>query len=185
LAFPGNLVGRDFRLVFPSRTYRPSQATRLSQFCRFLRADCRWPIERRADLLPQIEGFKLHWNLHRINKGLSLIVLGFFFKACLADNLASLVVALRTNFENVYLIWATNICFGFQVYFDFAGYSFIALGLGKILGIELTLNFRSPYWSTSIQEFWRRWHVTLSRWFRDYLYILLVGEEPGSGSSTF
>jgi alginate O-acetyltransferase complex protein AlgI len=133
------------------------------------------PIERRADLLPQMEGFKLHWNLHRINKGLSLIVLGFFFKACLADNLASLVVALRTNFENVYLIWATNICFGFQVYFDFAGYSFIALGLGKILGIELTLNFRSPYWSTSIQEFWRRWHVTLSRWFRDYLYIPLGG----------
>jgi alginate O-acetyltransferase complex protein AlgI len=133
------------------------------------------PIERRADLLPQMENFRLRWDLRRINKGLSLIVLGFFFKACLADNLAPLVVALRANFENVYLIWATNICFGFQIYFDFAGYSFIALGLGKVLGIELTLNFRSPYLSTSIQEFWRRWHVTLSRWFRDYLYIPLGG----------
>jgi alginate O-acetyltransferase complex protein AlgI len=133
------------------------------------------PIERRADLLPQMQNFRLRWDLHRINQGLSLIVLGFFFKACLADNLASLVLILRTNFENVYLIWATNICFGFQIYFDFAGYSFIALGLGKVLGIELTLNFRSPYWSTSIQEFWRRWHVTLSRWFRDYLYIPLGG----------
>jgi len=133
------------------------------------------PIERRADLLPQMEKFKLRWDLQRINKGLNLIILGFFFKACLADNLSSLVVALRANFENVYLIWATNLCFGFQIYFDFAGYSFIALGLGKVLGIELTLNFRSPYWSTSIQEFWRRWHVTLSRWFRDYLYIPLGG----------
>jgi alginate O-acetyltransferase complex protein AlgI len=133
------------------------------------------PIERRASLLPQMEKFTLQWNLQRINKGLSLIILGFFFKACLADNLASLVVALKTNFENVYLIWATNICFGFQIYFDFAGYSFIALGLAKLLGIKLTLNFRSPYWSTSIREFWRRWHVTLSRWFRDYLYIPLGG----------
>ena len=133
------------------------------------------PIERRAGLLPQMENFKLRWDLQRVNKGVSLIILGFFFKGCLADNLASLVVALRTNFENAYLIWATNVCFGFQIYFDFAGYSFIALGLGKLLGIELTLNFRSPYWSTSIQEFWRRWHVTLSRWFRDYLYMPLGG----------
>jgi len=133
------------------------------------------PIERRANLLPQMENFRLRWDLGRINKGLSMIILGFFFKSCLADNLASLAVALRTNSENVYLIWVTNICFGFQIYFDFAGYSFIALGLGRVLGIELTLNFRSPYWSTSVQEFWRRWHITLSRWFRDYLYIPLGG----------
>jgi D-alanyl-lipoteichoic acid acyltransferase DltB (MBOAT superfamily) len=76
---------------------------------------------------------------------------------------------------NPYMIWLSNALFGLRIYYDFAGYSLVAFGLARCLGVRLTLNFRSPYCSTSIQEFWRRWHVTLSNWFRDYLYIPLGG----------
>jgi D-alanyl-lipoteichoic acid acyltransferase DltB (MBOAT superfamily) len=77
--------------------------------------------------------------------------------------------------DNAYLIWLNNIIFGFRIYYDFAGYSFIALGIARCMGIRLTLNFASPYVSTNAQEFWRRWHITLSTWFRDYVYLPLGG----------
>jgi D-alanyl-lipoteichoic acid acyltransferase DltB (MBOAT superfamily) len=73
------------------------------------------------------------------------------------------------------MIWMNNLLFGLRIYYDFAGYSLVAVGLGRCLGVRLTLNFLSPYCSTSSMEFWRRWHVTLSQWFRDYLYIPLGG----------
>lgn len=133
------------------------------------------PIERRADLLPQMERFTLALDFKRLTEGLQDLLLGFFFKAALADNFAPMVQALRPDDQNPFVIWLANACFAFQIYFDFAGYSIIALGLAKIIGIRLTLNFRSPYTATSLQDFWRRWHVTLSRWFRDYVFIPLGG----------
>ncbi len=111
------------------------------------------PIERRGDLL---------W-----------IVVGLFFKCCLADNLTQYINV--TPSQNAYLIWLANLLFGLRIYYDFAGYSLVAVGLARCLGVRLTLNFTSPYCATSITEFWRRWHITLSRWFRDYLYIPLGG----------
>jgi alginate O-acetyltransferase complex protein AlgI len=131
------------------------------------------PIERRGDLLPQMECFRISFTRENINTGVGWIVLGLFFKCALADNLGDRFNA--SNVTNAYAIWAANVIFGFRIYFDFAGYSFIAMGLARCLGIRLTLNFCSPYLSTSATDFWRRWHITLSQWFRDYLYIPLGG----------
>jgi D-alanyl-lipoteichoic acid acyltransferase DltB (MBOAT superfamily) len=131
------------------------------------------PIERRADLLPQMESFRWRWLPAGLNEGAPWVVTGLFFKCVLADNLAAYFQSGST--ENPYLIWLANAIFGLRIYFDFAGYSLCALGLGRCLGVRLTLNFLSPYTATSIIEFWRRWHVTLSQWFRDYLYVPLGG----------
>lgn len=131
------------------------------------------PIERRDDLLPQMERFRWRWLADDINQGASWIVVGLFLKLCLADNLAVYVNVESTT--NPYSIWFANLIFGLRIYYDFAGYSLIAVGIARTLGLKLTLNFASPYCSTSFGEFWRRWHITLSQWFRDYLYIPLGG----------
>jgi len=131
------------------------------------------PIERRADLLPQLERFRFRWSPEDINRGFSWMVVGFFFKCCLADNFADNFSAEWP--KNAYLVWLANLVFGLRIYYDFAGYSLIALGVAQCLGVKLTTNFLSPYCSTSMVEFWRRWHVTLSQWFRDYLYVPLGG----------
>ncbi len=133
------------------------------------------PIERRSDLLPQVEGFrfKLDWNA--IEYGVRWIVLGLFMKLTLAENIAAESAAVEIDAGNPFLVWLECLFFTFRIYNDFAGYSFIAYGLAHCLGIRLTLNFLSPYWTTNFRDFWRRWHVSLSQWFRDYLYIPLGG----------
>lgn len=131
------------------------------------------PIERREGLLPQMEQFRFRWDPAAINDGMTWIVLGLFFKCCLGDNIAAYFIGTSTT--NPFSIWLDNVTFGLRLYYDFAGYSLVALGLARCLGVELTLNFQSPYCSTSVIEFWRRWHVSLSQWFRDYLYIPLGG----------
>jgi D-alanyl-lipoteichoic acid acyltransferase DltB (MBOAT superfamily) len=131
------------------------------------------PIERRADLLPQAEAFRFRWNAADLNEGATWVVLGLFFKLCLADNAA--LYFHGQSPDNPFLVWLDNLLFGLRIYYDFAGYSLVAIGLGRCLGVRLTLNFLSPYCSTSITEFWRRWHITLSQWFRDYVYVPLGG----------
>lgn len=131
------------------------------------------PIERRDSLLPQMESFQFRYLPDQIDEGAGWVVLGLFFKCCLADNLAELFDG--TSVDNPFLIWLANLVFGLRIYYDFAGYSLIAFGVAQAFGVMLTLNFESPYISASISEFWRRWHITLSRWFRDYLYIPLGG----------
>lgn len=131
------------------------------------------PIERRADLLPQMEGFRFRWSAADINEGAGWMAVGLFFKCCLADNLATHFDGSPTT--NAYRIWLANTLFGLRIYYDFAGYSLVAVGLARCLGVKLNLNFASPYCSTNIVEFWRRWHITLSQWFRDYLYVPLGG----------
>ncbi len=140
------------------------------------------PIERRADLLPQMESFRFRWLPEQINEGASWMVVGFFFKCCLADNLAGYFD--RGPGANAYLVWLANLLFGLRIYYDFAGYSLIAIGVARCLGVRLTLNFLSPYCSTSVIEFWRRWHITLSQWFRDYLYVPLGGGRTRWWSAT-
>jgi len=131
------------------------------------------PIERRSKLLPQIQNFRFRFSIENIDAGLSWIALGVFMKFVLADNLA--VFIDLNEIINVWIIWLSIFLFGLRIYFDFAGYSFIALGIARCLGINLTINFLAPYTSLNIGEFWRRWHVTLSGWFRDYVYIPLGG----------
>ncbi len=131
------------------------------------------PIERKANLFPQMESFSFDWSMARLNAAAPWLALGFFYKLCLADNLSSYVD--KEAMASAWPILLSTFLFGLKIYFDFCGYSLIALGLGKCLGIDLTLNFRSPYWSGSIREFWRKWHISLSYWFRDYIYIPLGG----------
>jgi len=139
------------------------------------------PIERRDALLPQVSRFRFRFMLSRFRLGVSWIIVGLFFKCVLADNLAAILPYWQNDLSNPVSIWISAVVFGGRIYYDFAGYSLIALGLARCLGIRLTLNFRSPYLSTSIQEFWRRWHITLSQWFRDYLYIPLGGSRVSWG----
>ena len=135
------------------------------------------PIERREALLPQLEKFRFCWDKKAIEIGLTWMILGLFFKRCLADNLA--LTPLVHSGTNPFLVWLDTVMFGFRIYFDFCGYSLMALGVAYCLGIKLTLNFRSPYCSSNIADFWRRWHVTLSTWFRDYVYFPLGGSRVG------
>lgn len=131
------------------------------------------PIERRDHLMPQMETFRLRLLPENIDRGIPYIAMGLFYKLCLADNLSGFI-----NVDSAESAWPILLCtflFGLKIYFDFCGYSLIALGLARCLGVELVFNFRSPYFSGNIREFWRRWHVSLSYWFRDYIYFPLGG----------
>jgi D-alanyl-lipoteichoic acid acyltransferase DltB (MBOAT superfamily) len=131
------------------------------------------PIERRQDLLPQLQSFRFQFSWQNLNQGLEWLAFGFFIKLVLGDNLAPFVNLEET--VNVWSIWLSVFLFSLRIYFDFAGYSFIALGLARMFGVQLSINFLAPYTALNIQEFWRRWHITLSTWFRDYLFIPLGG----------
>ncbi len=114
--------------------------------------------------------------------GIRIFVLGLAQKVLIADTLAipvDLGFSEPASALTSWAAWLVIICFSFQIYFDFAGYSNMAIGLGRMLGFELPKNFNYPYQASSVREFWRRWHMTLSQWFRDYLYIPLGGSKLG------
>ena len=133
------------------------------------------PIERRSDLLPQMERFRFQLDWDSIERGVRWVILGLFMKLTLAENIAAESAAVTIDPGNPFLVWLECLFFSFRIYNDFAGYSFIAYGIATALGVKLTLNFLSPYWTTNFRDFWRHWHVSLSQWFRDYLYIPLGG----------
>lgn len=142
-------------------------------FSKFLQG----PIERAGQLMPQ---FKKRFALDRYQsiQGLELFCLGLFKKAIIADRLAILV---NTVFDDLHLYSGRSLAlavyaFTFQLYFDFAGYTDMARGIGKIFGIDLSPNFDQPFLATTIQDFWRRWHITFSSWLRDYLFTPLMAQ---------
>ena len=138
------------------------------------------PIERASHLLPQIQKSRI-FDYGVATEGTKQIILGFFKKIVIADSIAPLVDLAFDNpehYSSLSLIFAA-IGFSFQIYCDFSGYSDIALGVGKLSGIHLLVNFKLPYFSRNITEFWKRWHISLSSWFRDYLYIPLGGSRMG------
>lgn len=108
---------------------------------------------------------------------MKLMAWGFFKKRVVADNLAVYVDLIQGNIYSYkgFALIIASIFFAFQIYCDFSGYSDIAIGVAKLFGIDLMINFRSPYFSFSIKEFWNRWYISLSTWFRDYVYIPLGG----------
>jgi D-alanyl-lipoteichoic acid acyltransferase DltB (MBOAT superfamily) len=138
------------------------------------------PIVRYGILQPQLT-VRHRFDPDRVRSGLLLFSLGLAKKVLLADGIAAYVDTYlgRPGELNLLTAWAAAIGFGFQIYFDFSAYSDMALGLARIFGIELPWNFDRPYRSASPTEFWRRWHVTLSTWLRDYLYIPLGGNRKG------
>jgi alginate O-acetyltransferase complex protein AlgI len=139
------------------------------------------PVERAAALLPQVEGRRT-FSGAAARAGLTLMAWGFFKKLVVADNvgvIADKVFALEQPAFHV--LWAGVLAFGLQIYADFSAYSDIARGTARWFGFELMVNFDHPYFARGVQDFWRRWHISLSTWFRDYVYIPLGGSRRGTG----
>jgi len=138
------------------------------------------PIERASNLLPQIEK-KRNFNVQNFKEGVFQIFVGLFRKIVIADTLAKYVDTIYGNIEiyNSSTILLATLFYTFQIYYDFSGYSDIAIGTAKLLGFKFNQNFNLPYFSKSLTEFWRKWHMSLSYWLRDYLYISLGGNRKG------
>lgn len=138
------------------------------------------PIERAKHLLPQF-AVRRQFNYDTAVSGCRLMLWGFLKKIVLADNLAPVVEKVFDHpaGQNGWTVALGAVCFALQIYGDFSGYSDIARGVARLFGFELMQNFRTPYFSTSIREFWQRWHISLSGWFRDYVYIPLGGNRLG------
>jgi len=155
-------------------------ATFVSFFPRLLAG----PIERANHLLPQLHnGTRV--TLRDFTDGLSIFVVGYFKKVALADYLALYVAKVYSTpdqFQAPALLLATFL-FAWQIYFDFSGYTDMARGVARMMGIRLMLNFNNPYLATSMGDFWRRWHISLSSWFRDYVYIPLGGNRQGKAAT--
>ncbi|WP_395052163.1 MBOAT family O-acyltransferase [Flavobacterium sp.] len=141
------------------------------------------PIERATHLLPQIKKQRI-FNYSLAIQGVKQIIWGLFKKIVIADNCAFFVNQIFENSasHSATELWIGMFLFSFQIYGDFSGYSDIALGTSKLFGIDLLRNFNFPYFSKDIADFWRRWHISLSSWFRDYVYIPLGGSQ---GSKLF
>lgn len=138
------------------------------------------PIERATHLLPELKE-KREFNLEKAKEGVYQIVWGLVKKVVIADTCAVYGNAIFDHYQsmNSFSLIMGAIYFAFQIYGDFSGYSDIALGVSKLFGLDLLRNFNYPYFSRDIAEFWRRWHISLSSWFRDYLYIPLGGSKGG------
>ena len=163
---------------------REMQATRnfldFALFVSFFPQLVAGPIERASLLLPQIQGHRI-LRYNQIRQGCWLILFGYYKKVVLADNLAVFVNDVFNAPSEAYglVIPLATLAFAFQIYGDFSGYSDIARGISKLMGIELMQNFRRPYFAVNPSDFWRRWHISLSTWLRDYLYIPLGGNRKG------
>lgn len=142
------------------------------------------PIERASSLLPQFKKMR-NFNFIQARSGIELIIWGLFQKIVIADNCATYVNTIFTNYEslNSLSLILGAVYFAFQIYGDFAGYSNIAIGSARLLGFDLMRNFNYPYFSKNLGEFWRRWHISLSTWFRDYVFIPLGGSRLSHNKS--
>ncbi len=138
------------------------------------------PIVKYHDIEKQIYGREINFN--KLSYGIKYFIYGLGKKVLIANTLASVadkIFSLNISDINTSIAWLGIICYSLQIYYDFSGYSDMAIGLGKMFGFDFMQNFNYPYISTSIQEFWRRWHISLSTWFREYLYIPLGGNRKG------
>ena len=142
------------------------------------------PIVRYVDVARELNSRKHSWE--KVALGLRRFIVGLSKKIIIADNLAFFLTLFRSSTEKSLLFyWLYAFGFALNLYFDFSGYSDMAIGLGKILGFEFLENFDHPYMSKSVTEFWRRWHMSLGSWFRDYVYIPLGGNRVGRGRWVF
>ena len=135
------------------------------------------PINKASLVIPQIKNLRPHFDYGKAVTGLKMLLWGMFMKVVVADRVGLYVDTVLPNYMNYTGVtcFVASIFYTIQIYSDFAGYSLMALGVGKVLGFELTENFRRPYFSESVTEFWHRWHISLSTWLKDYIYIPLGG----------
>ncbi|MGA8900808.1 MBOAT family O-acyltransferase [Bradyrhizobium sp.] len=142
------------------------------------------PLVHHAEMIPQFKRVRTARSAALAARGLAIFAAGLFKKVVIADNLAQFVSPVFAHLDAGGAVgsswaWLATLAYTLQIYFDFSGYSDMAIGLALLFGIRLPVNFRSPYRATSVVEFWRRWHITLSRFLRDYLYIPLGGNRLG------
>lgn len=141
------------------------------------------PIKRYQDFTSQLSLKKWDVTFDSFSKGLSLVVLGLFYKIAISDNICSPIVNKiydKTLFESSSDIATAMVAFSYQIFFDFQGYSLIAIGLALTFSIKIPINFNSPYLAINPSDFWRRWHITLSQWLRDYIFIPLGGSRTST-----
>ena len=166
--------------VYRDEIYAEKNFFRYALFVSFFPQLVAGPIERSKNLLKQLAVPK-KFDFEKARDGVLLMIWGYFLKLVLADRIAIFVDTVYEDyriFDGWYIVIATML-FAVQIYCDFAGYSTIAKGAAEILGIDLVENFDAPYLSTSVADFWRRWHISLTSWFKDYLYIPLGGSRKG------
>lgn len=175
--------------VYRGNTPAEKNFIRYALFVSFFPQLVAGPIERSGNLIWQLErlGRERVWDFDRVTRGLLMILWGFFMKLVLADRAAAFV---NSVFDVYYMcsgavLFMGVFMFAVQVYCDFAGYSTIAAGAALVLGVELMPNFKAPFFSTSISGLWRRWHISLSSWFRDYVYIPLGGSRCSKARKHF
>lgn len=166
--------------VYRNRVKAEGNPLRYAVFVAFFPTVISGPIQRGEDMLPQIrEGSDFDYR--RARSGLYYLLGGYLLKLVMADGLGAMVDFAYNDYGNMpgaTLLFAT-ILYAVQLYCDFAGYSALAIGAAKLLGFELKENFRQPYFAVSIRDFWNRWHISLSSWLRDYVYIPLGGNRKG------
>lgn len=135
------------------------------------------PINKASLLIPQLKKMRPYFDYSKAVNGLKMILWGMFMKVVVADRVSLYVDTVFTNYNNYTGItcFVASLLYSVQIYADFAGYSMMAIGVGKLLGLELTENFRRPYFAVSVTDFWHRWHISLSTWLRDYVYIPMGG----------
>ena len=162
--------------VFRLKCVPEKNIAKYALFLAFFPSILSGPIERSNNLLCQINT-PIDFDYDKTKKGLLLIIYGFFMKLLVSNRLSFIVDATFSNYceqTGATMAFAV-VLYGIQLYTDFAGYSCIAVGIGKVLGYELLENFKQPYFSLSIKQFWNRWHISLSSWLKDYIYIPLGG----------
>ena len=135
------------------------------------------PINKASLIIPQIKNLRLYFDYNKAVEGAKLLLWGMFMKVVVADRVALYVDTVLPSYENHTGLscFIASLLYSVQIYADFAGYSLMAIGVGKLLGFELTENFRRPYFAVSVTDFWRRWHISLSTWLKDYVYIPMGG----------
>lgn len=172
--------------VYRGEIYAEKNFFKYALFVSFFPQLVAGPIERSKNLLIQINE-RHRFDFERVRSGLLLMLYGYFQKVVLAEYLGRVVDAVynsyteRTGFQ----LLAATVCFALQIYCDFGSYSNIAIGAARVMGFRLMENFNTPYFAVSVADFWRRWHISLSTWFRDYLYIPLGGNRKGKARKWF
>lgn len=144
------------------------------------------PILHHKDIISQFNVKHFNISYKNLYIGLSIFIIGLFKKIILADQFSDYVIPVHQEIQSEHVVsfiyaWTSAVAYSLQLYFDFSGYSDMALGISKMMSISIPINFDSPYKSTSLIEFWRKWHMTLSRFLRDYLYIPMGGNRKGAG----
>jgi D-alanyl-lipoteichoic acid acyltransferase DltB (MBOAT superfamily) len=137
------------------------------------------PINKASLVIPQLKALRPYFDYGKAVEGLKMLLWGMFMKVVVADRVALYVDTVFPNYMNYTGVtcFVASLFYTIQIYADFAGYSLMAIGVGKVLGFELTENFRRPYFAVSVTDFWRRWHISLSTWLKDYVYIPLGGSK--------